>query len=1429
MNARFLCALTVCAGIATAPAQAIPVSSTEPLDVASPQAMGGPDEFGYTWNDAVPFTWIDAKATGTDSGLHSSYQQAGPFTLPFAFKYYENTYNQIIISSFGAVGFANTGNPQTALPNPVAPNNIISAYSAGLDPSTGGVYYLAGGTAPNRWWVAEWYQVRDLAADSRLTFQIVLFENGSIEFRYQTLNYGAFGDHLTYCTGIEDSFGVDGLQYPSEVHAGQAIRFTRPAPAARVSAAPTRFSAMAGSGNSRAYPQVIRNTGELGTDTYDIAPTFPWPLTLHRYPQSTRLTDTNGNGLPDTGPLTPGAFITIGVQMTIPQSVTSGQYGSGQLLIRSSRNPAKQKTVPLQLAVPVPFANGYAANSNSYEQPTASVVAIVREAGYSNRAAFSPQRYTYEQAVAATPNGNVVQAWMSGNYDYSKGWFVNEVYYAIVDRYGSIVRQATKLTNYGAVATPTSVWSPAVAVAPNGNIAIAWVYRVVASNYSNYNYNIFGMILNSAGGVVLPATNLTNNTVWGVSNPPTPGMPIYDRPLVAASNNGRFAIGWVKDVYTGSAHQYTGEYTIRAAAGGLLTPVTALGSGTCNQTPNLTPLADGTMFVVYSDCGQLKMGKLSSAGTWVMSPVALDADTHGYEPDAIQLPSGNIALVWRYDLGLRSSIRFAMVNANLGVVKPATSFPVLSPSGDSYASVTTSGAKAVITWGPRDTALSALEIYYALLDAAGNIATPPMTLYGPNDLPPAMPGNPPIQMQLYLQDNGQNNTWLPPDVTPPTTPTLSSSHTVSAWSRNNIVNVSWSVLLDADRESGLDGYSYQWTNAALTQPPATKNLEYGPPPLYARVAVTSTALTDSDWYFHLRSADNAGNWSATTHLGPFRIDRTAPTSPASLASTSHLTTTWSADNTIDVRWAGAADARSGLDGYSLAWDHAAATLPDGVKDVGLITATTSPALSDGAWYVHVRAVDKAGNWAAGARHLGPFRLDRTAPANPTGLTSPSHSTGAWSTDPTIDLRWAGATDAGSGLDGYAVVWDHAATSVPSPTKSLGVVTGTTSPALADGAWYAHLRAVDKLGNWAPTAVHAGPYRLDTQPPQSQAASPAFAAGAFPVTWAGSDTASGLARYAVQVRIEPSGAWTTWLSGTTTTVAVYTATQLSQTYAFRSRATDVAGNVETDLPAAGDTQTTVAATTLTGHVTNSRGQPVFGAVVTADPPGYEPAQSDGAGAYTVLLSTTGAYTLTVTRDGFGTPAARMVAVMTGTMTGVDWVLPPVEDAVPDGGFEAGQATWDVTGAVTASVTINAAHSGQSGLLIQATEVVTPPLRLRAGEATGSVCLTPTVDISATWARPTLAWQSQVAQGDGTGEMIVGVSGATTALTHSVALTPGGWQPGWLDVTGLSGEAVTVCVDLMAAPAGATIYLDEVSLGDAATGVWPAFLPLIQRGG
>jgi subtilisin family serine protease len=114
---------------------------------------------------------------------------------------------------------------------------------------------------------------------------------------------------------------------------------------------------------------------------------------------------------------------------------------------------------------------------------------------------------------------------------------------------------------------------------------------------------------------------------------------------------------------------------------------------------------------------------------------------------------------------------------------------------------------------------------------------------------------------------------------------------------------------------------------------------------------------------------------------PAPADTTVPTDPA-VASTSHVPGRPSIDSTVDMTWSGAFDYGSGIDGFSFLWDHAAATIPDTIKDAEESTGqATSPPLAPGTYWFHLRTRDNAGNWTQGT-HVGPYVIAPAAVPQP---------------------------------------------------------------------------------------------------------------------------------------------------------------------------------------------------------------------------------------------------------------------------------------------------------------------------------------------------------------------------------------------------------------------------------------------------------------
>ena len=111
---------------------------------------------------------------------------------------------------------------------------------------------------------------------------------------------------------------------------------------------------------------------------------------------------------------------------------------------------------------------------------------------------------------------------------------------------------------------------------------------------------------------------------------------------------------------------------------------------------------------------------------------------------------------------------------------------------------------------------------------------------------------------------------------------------------------------------------------------------------------------------------------------------------------------------------------------------------------------------------------------------------------------------------------------------------------------------------ADGVKVVYGRVRDLAGNLGPVASE--PIILDTAPPRSEILSATGSPGRLlvHVSWAGADAASGVTGYDVQ-RKTADGAWTDWLVGTDRTEGDFEGED-GQTYSFRVRAADLAGNL-----------------------------------------------------------------------------------------------------------------------------------------------------------------------------------------------------------------------------------------------------------------------------
>ena len=209
-----------------------------------------------------------------------------------------------------------------------------------------------------------------------------------------------------------------------------------------------------------------------------------------------------------------------------------------------------------------------------------------------------------------------------------------------------------------------------------------------------------------------------------------------------------------------------------------------------------------------------------------------------------------------------------------------------------------------------------------------------------------------------------------------------------------------------------------------------------------------------------------------------RVDRSGPAAPGFWSGTHSDTTRYYGERVCGFSWKEPFDS-SGVSGYSYQFNQNPSTIPSATVNTTTKFADGTAA-GTGRWYMHVRAVDPLGNWGATAHFKA--KVDITPPTAPV-ITSSTHYPSYYSNKTTASLSWM-STDAHSGVDGYnsiATLNQSPTTVVPTYTRSTDDSTDVDVPTTADGAYYFHVRAVDAVGNWGPTAHYK--LLVDMTPPR----------------------------------------------------------------------------------------------------------------------------------------------------------------------------------------------------------------------------------------------------------------------------------------------------------------------------------------------------------
>lgn len=216
-----------------------PVAGRNPFDInLTANGVAIPvfsDGFGYKMNPLTPPSTLPA-ILGTDPLVRTTNltgdDQTESMDLGFSFLYYDKAYTSVSACTNGLIQFGGSTTDYTSdpIPNAGSPNNIIAAFWTDLRSGTGRILYTTRGTAPNRYFVIQYKDVELYQdANMKVSFQILLYEgSNTIEIQYQRIDSFA-ADSRTIAIGIENSSGVDGIQYLRGTQ-GQSGLFPRVVP-----------------------------------------------------------------------------------------------------------------------------------------------------------------------------------------------------------------------------------------------------------------------------------------------------------------------------------------------------------------------------------------------------------------------------------------------------------------------------------------------------------------------------------------------------------------------------------------------------------------------------------------------------------------------------------------------------------------------------------------------------------------------------------------------------------------------------------------------------------------------------------------------------------------------------------------------------------------------------------------------------------------------------------------------------------------------------------------------------------------------------------------------------------------------------------------------------------------------------------------------
>jgi trimeric autotransporter adhesin len=298
--------------------------------------------------------------------------------------------------------------------------------------------------------------------------------------------------------------------------------------------------ASAAQGSTVSFSNVFTNTGN-GTDSFDVAvATSSFPagssFALYKSDGVTPLVDTNGNGIPDTGPVTgiltaPNNTYTVVLKVTLPAGVTGGPYSVSKI--------ATSKLDPTKTATATDTLTSIVANTVDLRNiATASATVTINDAGLglgpftaativtNSTNPGTTTRFTLNVVNPLTSTGDTFN--LAASTDSSFGSLTLPAGWTVVFRDST----GTVITNTGIVASGTAAVVYADVTIPAGQAAIPLgqpiSFQVKSPSTGSTDRITDAVVVNTIRSVTVTPTNV-GQVVPG-------GSVIYTHTLTNAGN-----------------------------------------------------------------------------------------------------------------------------------------------------------------------------------------------------------------------------------------------------------------------------------------------------------------------------------------------------------------------------------------------------------------------------------------------------------------------------------------------------------------------------------------------------------------------------------------------------------------------------------------------------------------------------------------------------------------------------------------------------------------------------------------------------------------------------------------------------------------------------------------------------------------------------